>query len=96
MNESDEGILQMLDEASAGFPVHLTKNGRGRSAVLDIRDYERIEAEQTLLSELERGKRSAEECMLTSKEAAGLFADRFPETDDGAALIVLAVEDLEA
>jgi prevent-host-death family protein len=49
------------DEVAQGSPVFLTKNGRGRYAILDISDYERYEAEQTLLAQLDHGRRSAEE-----------------------------------
>ncbi|MEE8704954.1 MAG: type II toxin-antitoxin system prevent-host-death family antitoxin [Olsenella sp.] len=51
----------VLDEVAQGSPVFLTKNGRGRYAILDISDYERYEAEQTLLAQLDHGRRSAEE-----------------------------------
>jgi prevent-host-death family protein len=51
----------VLDEVAQGSPVFLTKNGRGRYAILDISDYERYEAEQTLLVQLDHGRRSAEE-----------------------------------
>lgn len=51
----------VLDEVTQGSPVFLTKNGRGRYAILDIHDYQRYEAERTLLAQLDHGRRSAEE-----------------------------------
>lgn len=68
----------MLDEVRQGSPVFLTKNGRGRYAILDISDYQRYEAEQTLLAQLDHGKRSAEERgTLSTEQLRARFADRF-------------------
>lgn len=51
-------ILRCVGE---GEPVFLTKNGRGRYAVLDISDYEKMAAKIKLLSLLEEGERSGRE-----------------------------------
>ena len=51
----------VLDEVSAGSPVYLTKNGRGKYVILDISDLDRIGAEQRLFAELEKGLRRGEE-----------------------------------
>lgn len=68
----------VLDEVTQGSPVFLTKNGRGRYVVLDIRDYERYEAEQTLLSELDYGKQSVKkQGTLSTDEVKATFATRF-------------------
>lgn len=68
----------VLDEVAQGSPVFLTKNGRGRYAILDISDYQRYEAEQTLLAQLDHGRRSAEERgTLTTEQLRARFADRF-------------------
>ena len=45
---------EVLHDVTAGSPVFLTKNGRGRYAIIDIQDYERM-------NELEKGRRSGEE-----------------------------------
>ena len=46
--------------------------------MLDIRDYERYEAEQTLLSELDYGKQSAKkQGTLSTDEVKAVFATRF-------------------
>lgn len=52
-----------LREVAVGQPVFLTKNGRGRYAVLDIeeyREYERLKAENRLFAEIEKGRASGE------------------------------------
>ena len=51
----------VLRDVSAGRPVFLTKNGRGRFAIIDMDDYEKTQATLTLLSELSKGKKSGEE-----------------------------------
>lgn len=52
---------EVLHDVAVGSPVFLTKNGRGRYAILDIQDYEKTEAALTLLSELNKGRKSGEE-----------------------------------
>lgn len=55
---------EVLRDVSVGAPVFLTKNGRGRYAVLDIEEYEEYEkaqAWQKLASELNEGRRSGDE-----------------------------------
>jgi len=48
-------VLRNID---VGQPVFLTKNGRGRYAILDMREYEKIQATIKLLSELAKGESS--------------------------------------
>jgi len=55
---------EVLRDVAVGSPVFLTKNGRGRYAVLDIAEY--VEYEKTLAwrklkSELDKGRLSGEE-----------------------------------
>lgn len=52
---------EVLRNISIGEPVFLTKNGRGKYVVLDIGEYEMIQATIKLLSELSRGEKSGEE-----------------------------------
>ena len=52
---------EVLNDIAVGEPVFLTKNGRGKYAILDIREYEQLHAELKLLSELEKGEKSARE-----------------------------------
>ena len=51
----------VLRDVSAGRPVFLTKNGRGRFAIIDMDDYEKTQATLALLSELNKGKKSGED-----------------------------------
>lgn len=51
----------VLHDVDVGAPVFLTKNGRGRYAILDLREYEKTRATLKLMSELEKGRRSGEE-----------------------------------
>lgn len=60
---------EVLREVSAGSPVFLTKNGRGRYAILDISDYEKANATAALMNELAKGRRSGEEKGWLSPEA---------------------------
>ena len=60
---------EVLHDVAAGEPVFLTKNGRGRYALLDIRDYERMQATIRLMNDLVKGRRSGEtEGWLTLEE----------------------------
>ena len=51
----------VLRDVSVGSPVFLTKNGRGRYAIIDIQDYEKTRATLKLMDELARGRKSGEE-----------------------------------
>lgn len=54
----------VLQDVAVGSPVFLTKNGRGKYAIVDIaeqEEYERTKAKLRLLNELEKGRRSGEE-----------------------------------
>lgn len=51
---------EVLHDVAEGAPVFLTKNGRGRYAILDIQDYEKTQATLRLMSELVKGRKSGE------------------------------------
>ena len=51
----------VLHDVTIGSPVFLTKNGRGRYAIMDMQDYEKTMAALKLMNELSRGSRSGEE-----------------------------------
>lgn len=51
----------VLRDVAVGAPVFLTKNGRGRYAILDMEDYEKTQATLMLMNELEKGRKSGEE-----------------------------------
>jgi prevent-host-death family protein len=55
---------EVLRDVAVGQPVFLTKNGRGRHAVIDMeeyREYEKMKAMNRLLSELNKGRISGEQ-----------------------------------
>ncbi|NLB81289.1 MAG: type II toxin-antitoxin system prevent-host-death family antitoxin [Clostridiaceae bacterium] len=52
---------KVLSDVGVGEPVFLTKNGRGRYALVDIIDYEKTQATIKLLGELNKGRKSGEE-----------------------------------
>lgn len=52
---------EVLHDVAVGAPVFLTKNGRGRYAILDIQDYERTQAALRLMNELAKGRQAGEE-----------------------------------
>lgn len=52
---------EVLRDVDVGAPVFLTKNGRGRYAILDMHDYEKNQATLRLMQELAKGRKSGEE-----------------------------------
>ena len=52
---------EVLKNCQVGEPVFLTKNGRGRFVVMDIEDYERVQAEKKLLLMLHEAEESVKE-----------------------------------
>lgn len=67
----------VLSNVHEGSPVFLTKNGHGRYAILDMRDYDRLSSVATLLSELEAGKISGErEGWITSNDVRTHFVNQ--------------------
>ncbi|MCL2797592.1 MAG: type II toxin-antitoxin system Phd/YefM family antitoxin [Firmicutes bacterium] len=46
----------VLSECTAGSPVYLTKNGRGRFVVLDVDEYQKMQAETRLFTELAKAE----------------------------------------
>ena len=68
---------EVLRDVEEGSPVFLTKNGRGKYAIVELRDYEKAQATIRLMSEIAKGRRSGEEkgC-LTSEEMRAHFRAR--------------------
>lgn len=67
----------VLRDVAVGAPVFLTKNGRGRYAIVDIQDYEKTRATIALLDELAKGKKSGEEKgWLSSEDVRAHFRSR--------------------
>ena len=47
---------EVLRDIAVGEPVFLTKNGRGRYAIIDMAEYERTQAILKLMGELAKGE----------------------------------------
>lgn len=70
--------IRRLDEVAQGSSVLLANRGRVRCVAQDISDYERREAEDALLSQLEHGRRAADEQgTLNTEQIRSVFAERF-------------------
>lgn len=52
---------EVLKNITVGEPVFLTKNGRGRYAIVDIEEYERTKTILKLIGEIFKGEKSAQE-----------------------------------
>lgn len=52
---------EVLRDITVGEPVFLTKNGRGRYAIVDITEYERTMAVIKLMGELNKGESEAKQ-----------------------------------
>jgi prevent-host-death family protein len=52
---------EVLKDISVGEPVFLTKNGRGKFAIIDINEYEKLKASLKLMSQLAQGEQSGKE-----------------------------------
>ena len=71
---------EVLHDVDVGAPVFLTKNGRGRYAIVDMHDYEKTQATLRLMRELAKGRRSGEENgWLTPEEVRAHFRARADE-----------------
>lgn len=71
---------EVLHDVAVGAPVFLTKNGRGRYAIVDMRDYEKTQASLRLINELSKGRKSGEtEGWLSPEEIRAHFRRRVNE-----------------
>lgn len=52
---------EVLRDISVGEPVFLTKNGRGRYAIVDMEEYEKTKAIIKLVGELSKGEQAGKE-----------------------------------
>ncbi|UKI51021.1 MAG: prevent-host-death protein [Clostridium sp.] len=70
---------EVLRDITVGEPVFLTKNGRGRYAIVDIDEYEKTKAVIKLMSELSKGEQSGKEKGWTNiadvEKMLGIFND---------------------
>lgn len=71
---------EVLRDVTIGSPVFLTKNGRGKYAIVDIIDYEKTKATLRLANDLAQGKKSGEENgWLSADEVKSCLTERFHE-----------------
>ena len=56
---------EVLRDVEEGAPVFLTKNGRGRYAIVDMHDYEKAQATIRLMNEIAKGRSGETEGWLT-------------------------------
>ncbi|MDR1689769.1 MAG: prevent-host-death protein [Clostridiales bacterium] len=67
---------EVLRNIDVGSPVFLTKNGRGRYVITDIKEYEQQQAEFKLLSELLKAEASVKEKgWVCEEEADAMISD---------------------
>ncbi len=52
---------EVLRDIAVGKPVFLTKNGRGRYAIVDMEEYEQTRATIKLMESLAKGEKSGKE-----------------------------------
>ncbi len=52
---------EVLRDIAVGEPVFLTKNGRGRYAIIDMEEYEKLTPALKLMGERTKGERSGNE-----------------------------------
>lgn len=52
---------EVLRDITKDEPVYLTKNGRGKFAIVDIHEYEKLKASLKLMSKLAQGEQTGKE-----------------------------------
>lgn len=68
---------KVLREVQKDSPVFLTKNGRGCYAIMEIQEYERLQAQIKLINELNKGRNSGEkEGWLTAEQVRKHFREK--------------------
>ena len=74
---------EVLRDVEEGAPVFLTKNGRGRYAIVDMHDYEKAQATIRLMNEIAKGRRSGEtEGYISAEDMRSHFCARANEKQD--------------
>ena len=66
---------EVLRDVAVGTPVFLTKNGRGRYAIVDMQDYERTQATIRLMNELAKIKNVAKKVIPSAPNEVLLVLD---------------------
>lgn len=68
---------EVLREVQKDAPVFLTKNGRGCYAIMDMQEYERLQAQIKLINALSKGRSSGEEKgWLTAEQVRQHFREK--------------------
>lgn len=68
---------EVIRDINYGSPVYLTKNGRSRYVMIDMMEYEKMEATVKLLSELSKGQQSGnKEGWLSIEELADSLEEK--------------------
>lgn len=71
---------EVLRDVENGEPVFLTRNSKPRYVILDMEEYKKISATLRLMSELEKGERSArEKGWIDFAEIERAFARNIPD-----------------
>ena len=74
---------EVLRDVEEGAPVFLTKNGRGRYAIVDMHDYEKAQATIRLMNEIAKGRRPGEmEGYISAEDMRAHFCARANEKQD--------------
>ena len=69
---------EVLRDVAAGAPVFLTKNGRGRYALIDMADYEKTQATLKLMAQLAEGEKAGrEKGWLSIEEVCARLEERY-------------------
>ena len=72
---------EVLKRVKPGRPVFLTRNGQVRYAIIDIDDWDNVEASKALVAELDRGRASTAEGARTFADARARLAERMSDTE---------------
>lgn len=71
---------EVLKDISVGSPVFLTKNGRGRYAIVDMEEYEKTQATIRLITELANGEKSGlEQGWIPAEDVRAHFTEKLHE-----------------
>jgi PHD/YefM family antitoxin component YafN of YafNO toxin-antitoxin module len=73
---------EVLRDIDIDEPVFLTKNGRGRYAILDMREYEKTQATLKLLSQLATGEKSGRELAWLTPDEVDARLGKLPQDEE--------------
>lgn len=79
---------EVLRDIAVGEPVFLTKNGRGRYAIVDIEEYEKTKATLKLMGELSKGELARLREKALHDEASALRQAKDEGKSEGVAMVI--------